>query len=132
MLTWLTWRVLRRPHLKGDYGRGFLTRGLFAYSRHPNFFAEQSMWWAFYLVAVAAKGGPAAGQDAWLQPVLVGPVLLSLLFQGSTPFTEDITLRKYPGAPGCAAGRRWLSHSRPTCNHACILVREAVYATPVR
>ena len=91
----------QRPHLKGDYGRGFLTRGLFAYSRHPNFFAEQSMWWAFYLFAVAAKGGPAAGRDAWLQPVLVGPVLLSLLFQGSTPFTEEITLRKYPGAPGC-------------------------------
>ena len=25
----------------GDVRRGFLTQGLFAYSRHPNFFAEQ-------------------------------------------------------------------------------------------
>ena len=92
----------RRAYLKADYGRGFLTQGLFAYSRHPNFFAEQSMWWAFYLFAVAAKGGLDAGRDAWLQPVLVGPVLLSLLFQGSTPFTEDITVSKYPGAYGRA------------------------------
>jgi len=66
------------------------------------------MWWAFFLFAVAAKGGLSAGRDAWLQPVLAGPVLLSLLFQGSTPFTEDITLKKYPGAstrlqPWCAA-----------------------------
>ena len=92
--------------MKADYGRGFLTQGLFAYSRHPNFFAEQSMWWAFYLFAVAAKGGLDAGRDAWLQPVLVGPVLLSLLFQGSTPFTEDITVSKYPGAFPLAATRR--------------------------
>ncbi len=85
------------PELKDDYRRGFLTRGLFAYSRHPNFFAEQGMWWAFYLFAVAARGG-APERDAWLQPVLAGPVLLSLLFQGSTPFTEEITARTYPGA----------------------------------
>lgn len=28
--------------LTGDYNRGFLTSGLFAYSRHPNFFAGES------------------------------------------------------------------------------------------
>lgn len=27
--------------LHGDYARGFLTSGLFRYSRHPNFFSEQ-------------------------------------------------------------------------------------------
>jgi steroid 5-alpha reductase family enzyme len=74
------------------------------------------MWWAFYLFAVAAKGGHAAGQDAWLQPILAGPVLLSLLFQGSTPFTEDITLRKYPGAPCCL---------RPPCCVLTLRVRAA-------
>lgn len=30
--------------LVGDYKRGFLSRGLFALSRHPNFFAEQCLW----------------------------------------------------------------------------------------
>ena len=57
------------------------------------------MWWGFYLFAVSCKlqeGAPLAA--AAVQPTLAGPVLLSLLFQGSTPFTENITLRKYPGA----------------------------------
>lgn len=67
----------------------FLTSGLFRYSRHPNFFCEQAVWWAFYGFAVAATG-------RWLDATIIGAVLLTLLFQGSTPFTERITLGKYP------------------------------------
>jgi steroid 5-alpha reductase family enzyme len=67
----------------------FLTSGLFRYSRHPNFFCEQGMWWAFYLFSVAASGN-------WINASIAGPVLLTLLFQGSTRLTEDLTLRKYP------------------------------------
>lgn len=68
---------------------GFLSEGLFRYSRHPNFFCEQGSWWSFYLFSVAA-GAP------WLNPSLAGPVLLTALFQGSTGFTESITVAKYP------------------------------------
>ena len=32
--------------------------------------------------------------EAW--PALVGPLLLTLLFQGSTKMTEDISVSKYP------------------------------------
>jgi steroid 5-alpha reductase family enzyme len=63
--------------------QGFLDRGLFARSRHPNFFCEIMIWWSFWL----------------LQPTphaLAGPVALTLLFQGSTGFTEQLTLAKYP------------------------------------
>ena len=67
----------------------FLTTGLFRFSRHPNFFCEQGIWWIFYGFGVAA-GAP------WLNATLVGPVLLSLLFLGSTALTEQITLSKYP------------------------------------
>ncbi|MBX7077673.1 MAG: DUF1295 domain-containing protein [Nannocystaceae bacterium] len=67
----------------------FATTGLFAYSRHPNFVCEQGMWWAMYLFGVAAS-------DRWLNFGLVGPVLLTLLFLGSTSFTESITVSKYP------------------------------------
>lgn len=67
----------------------FLDHGLFRYSRHPNFFAEQLLWWAFYVFSVAATG-------AWLNPTILGPALLTLLFHGSTNFTESITLSKYP------------------------------------
>ena len=69
---------------------GFLSNGLFRYSRHPNFFCEQGLWWAFYLFGLAA-GAP------WHNPSLAGPVLLTALFQGSTSFTESITVSKYPG-----------------------------------
>lgn len=72
-----------------DMRRGFLTEGLFAYSRHPNFFAEQCLWWCVYLFSVGATG-------VWLNWSILGAFLLSLLFQGSTAFTESISLGKYP------------------------------------
>lgn len=75
--------------LDPDMGRGFRTSGLFALARHPNFAAEQAIWCAFYLFSVAATG-------AWLNWSIAGAVLLILLFQGSTEFTEKISLGKYP------------------------------------
>ena len=63
--------------------------GLFRYSRHPNFFCEQAMWWMIYVFSIAASG-------VWLNWSIAGALLLTLLFQGSTRFTEELTLRKYP------------------------------------
>lgn len=77
------------PPNTADVRRGFLTEGLFASSRHPNFFAEQCLWWCVYLFSVGASG-------QWLNWSIVGPALLTLLFQGSTTFTEYLTLAKYP------------------------------------
>jgi steroid 5-alpha reductase family enzyme len=68
----------------------FLKTGLFRWSRHPNFLCEQAQWWVFTLFPVAA-GLP------WLNPGIVGAVLLTLLFDGSTRFTEWITVSRYPG-----------------------------------
>ena len=67
----------------------FVTTGLFACSRHPNFFCEMGMWWVFYLFAVGASG-------AWLNWTGLGFVVLTLLFQGSTQLTESLTLARYP------------------------------------
>ena len=67
----------------------FLTRGLFAYSRHPNFFCEISMWWCMYAFAVAATGAP-------LHWTIIGAATLTALFQGSTTMTESLTRAKYP------------------------------------
>lgn len=69
--------------------QGFITSGLFRYSRHPNFFCEQAMWWVYYLFSVAAGAG-------WLNWTISGAVMLTLLFQGSTTLTEKISARKYP------------------------------------
>jgi steroid 5-alpha reductase family enzyme len=67
---------------------GFLTTGLFSISRHPNFFAEQAQWWVVYLFVFANHG---FGGWSWL-----GAFILTGLFIGSTRFTEEITLLKYP------------------------------------
>jgi steroid 5-alpha reductase family enzyme len=67
----------------------FVTSGLFAYSRHPNFFCEQLQWWAFYALGVHASG-------EWLGIGLIGAAVLTALFHGSTQFTEELSLAKYP------------------------------------
>lgn len=67
----------------------FLTTGLWRWSRHPNFFCEVGQWWVFFAIAAAASG-------SWLDLTLAGPVLLTLLFDGSTRFTESITRSRYP------------------------------------
>ena len=79
----------------GTLEPGFVTTGLFRYSRHPNFFFEQAQWWAFYAIgAVAASGlGFWGGVVNW---TIAGAALLTLLFIGSTVFTESITAAKYP------------------------------------
>jgi steroid 5-alpha reductase family enzyme len=68
----------------------FLTTGLFAWSRHPNFFCEISMWWTLNLFAMASGA-------SWLDWTWLGAIVLTALFQGSTNFTEELSLRKYPG-----------------------------------
>jgi steroid 5-alpha reductase family enzyme len=82
--------------------RGFRTTGVFAYSRHLNFFCEQAMWWcvfAYYLATVALAAG-ADWAPLFARPALywpgAGALLLSLLFQGSTWLTERLTAAKYP------------------------------------
>lgn len=67
----------------------FLTTGLFRYSRHPNFFFEQAQWWVLFLLGAVAAG-------SLLQWTVLGAVLLTLLFVGSTRFTESITRARYP------------------------------------
>jgi steroid 5-alpha reductase family enzyme len=79
--------------LTGDYKKGFLDKGLWAYSRHPNYFAEQSIWVCFYLFSVAASG-------QWFNWSIAGCLLLVVLFQGSSNFSEEISAGKYPEYAG--------------------------------
>lgn len=76
---------------------GFATTGLFRLSRHPNFFFEQAQWWAFY--ALGATAATASGLGFWggtINASIVGAALLTVLFIGSTVFTESVTASKYP------------------------------------
>jgi steroid 5-alpha reductase family enzyme len=73
----------RDPHPR------FVQTGLWRYSRHPNFFAEQAQWWTLCFFGVVAAG-------SLLQWTFVGAFLLTTLFIGSTIFTESITKSRYP------------------------------------
>lgn len=87
----------RKKQAGGTLAPGFATTGLFRYSRHPNFFFEQAQWWAFYAIgATAAVTGGAGVIGGVLNPTIIGPALLTVLFIGSTIFTESITASKYP------------------------------------
>jgi len=68
---------------------GFLTKGLFAYSRHPNFAAEQTVWVTLYVWSCLAT-------DTWYNWTGVGAVGYLILFQASTWLTELLSAKKYP------------------------------------
>ncbi|KAG4066694.1 hypothetical protein HA402_007330 [Bradysia odoriphaga] len=68
-----------KKNVTGDLKRGFLSHGLFRYSRHPNFFGEMGIWWFVYLYSVAATY-PVHIQ--WINPTITGTIVLTLLFQG--------------------------------------------------
>jgi steroid 5-alpha reductase family enzyme len=80
-------RQLRRfradPNLRGHV----LDRGLWRYSRHPNYFGECVAWWGLGLIGVAAGSTLS----------LLGPLLLSLLLlrvSGVTLLEQTITERR--------------------------------------
>jgi len=63
-------------------------RGLWRYSRHPNYFFEWLHWFAYVLLSVGTGA-------AWLAASLIGPVLMlvSLYWITGIPFTEAQALR---------------------------------------
>ncbi|MHB2166002.1 DUF1295 domain-containing protein [Alsobacter sp. R-9] len=72
-----------------------LTTGLFAWSRHPNYFGEAMLWWGLGLYAFALSGSAVA---------LVGPALLTWLLMrvsGIPPLEAHLSQR--PGFADYAA-----------------------------
>jgi len=68
---------------------GFLNKGLWSMSRHPNFFGEQAVWLSFFVFSIAASG-------RFVNVSIIGVMLLMLLFQSSADFSEEISAKKYP------------------------------------
>lgn len=75
--------------LPQPYARGFNTVGIWAHSRHPNYFAEQCIWISLYVFSI----GAGAGIVNWS---IIGALLLVALFMGSSAFGEEISSSKYP------------------------------------
>ena len=78
----------KQPGLADEYAQGFRSSGLFARSRHPNYFGELGVWYSIYIFASLAIGNS-------LNWSLIGPLALTMLFSISTIFTESITMKKY-------------------------------------
>jgi len=69
----------------GNRGK-IMDKGLWRYSRHPNYFGESLMWWGIFLLALNVLGG-------WT--TIVSPVLITFLLVGVSgiPLLE----KKYAG-----------------------------------
>lgn len=66
---------------------GVMDRGLWRYSRHPNYFGEVCLWWGLWLIA-------AAGGAGW---TVIGPALLTFLIlkvSGVALTEKDIATRR--------------------------------------
>jgi steroid 5-alpha reductase family enzyme len=60
-----------------------MDRGLWRYSRHPNYFGEVTMWWGIYILTLSVPGG-------WMS--IIGPLTITyiILFVSGVPMTERV------------------------------------------
>ena len=107
---------------EGNLRRGFLTSGLWAWSRHPNFLCEQLNFWILSLFTVRATVPQVVFEKLWsslrasidLRTPLyivesvkaasphifnyswIAGISMTALFYASTALTEEISSGKYP------------------------------------
>lgn len=89
---------LANPTNKGKV----MDQGLWAYTRHPNYFGEVTMWWGIWLISLSAPGG------VW---GVVGPLTITglILFVSGVPMLE----KKYKDDPAYQAYARKTSKFVP-------------------
>ncbi len=82
-----------------------LDRGLWRYTRHPNYFGEACVWWGFYLIAVGAGGW-------WtiFAPMLITYLLLRV--SGVALLERDLKERKPAYREYCARTNAFLPGPR--------------------
>ncbi len=75
-------------YTRAQVDRGFITSGLWGWSRHPNFAAEQTIWVLLYVWGCVES-------QTYLNWTAAGAISYLLVFAGSTPITEWVTSGKY-------------------------------------
>jgi len=85
---WQLDRFLRDPKNRGV----IMDRGLWRYTRHPNYFGEITMWWGIFVIALSVPFGWAG---------FIGPTIITLMivFVSGIPMTERL-MEKTPGFEG--------------------------------
>ncbi|APR84107.1 Hypothetical protein A7982_09456 [Minicystis rosea] len=75
----------REPHDPGE----IMACGLWAYSRHPNYFGEIGFWWGLFLFAIAADPGAL-----WTS---IGAVAITVMFVfASVPLLDNRSVARRP------------------------------------
>ena len=83
------WQLARFKADPANQGK-VMDEGLWAYTRHPNYFGEFLIWWGFFIITLATPGG-------WrtvICPLIVTAVLLKMT---GIPLTEKTITEKRPG-----------------------------------
>lgn len=82
---------LQKSKSKKEQPNRWVSRGLWKYSRHPNFFGESLCWWGLW---IATLGGVSF--SFWI-PGIVGPIFITilLLFGSGIPTVEKRARQKY-------------------------------------
>jgi len=80
------WQLARFKSNPVNRGK-VMDRGLWRYTRHPNYFGDFAIWWGIYIIA--------AGAGAWWS--ILGPLVMSVLLMrisGVTLLEKDIGARR--------------------------------------
>jgi steroid 5-alpha reductase family enzyme len=83
---WQLARFKANPAHKGKV----MDRGLWAYTRHPNYFGEFLLWWGFFLITLSTP-------NSWwtvISPLIITAVLLKMT---GIPLTEATIVKTRPG-----------------------------------
>jgi steroid 5-alpha reductase family enzyme len=76
-----------------------MDRGLWRYTRHPNYFGDFCMWWGLFLIALGSWAG---------LPTAVGPLLMTVILTrgtGQRLTDRKRRLRPDPTHLGTGSGR---------------------------
>jgi steroid 5-alpha reductase family enzyme len=81
---WQLTQFLKNPASRGK----LMTSGLWAYTRHPNYFGEVTQWWGLWIIACGATSG-------WM--TILGPITITFLILkiSGIPMLER-SMQKHP------------------------------------
>ncbi len=101
------WQLARFKSDPANAGK-VMDRGLWRYTRHPNYFGDFCVWWGFYLIAVAAGGWWTVAAPALMSFLLLrvsGVSLLEKDIAERRPAYADYVRRTNAFFPGPPADR---------------------------
>jgi len=81
------WQLARFKADPANKGK-VMNRGVWRYTRHPNYFGDAAQWWGFFLIALAAGG--------WM--TVLSPILMTfMLVRVSGKALLEKSMEKRPG-----------------------------------